>query len=281
MINRDLISTSFDYHVTFNDNSDHLKYSRYYEHFGCKKIRSIPKHKGRVAIVTSGPKEFIFGLLLKILGFYVVHFYHDWEPHPGRNYYKVLFYNYISSKVFHSGFYSEKQMNSAKQMYSILSRLPVTRTDTTVDLHQRSRRIILFGRAEPYKNFSYVDRLQMHLKEINFSILIVSKGYKFEHDGVEIITDYLADNELNKLIADSVLTCLPYTSATQSGVIVHSFECGTPIMCSRLEGLTEYLVDSSLGFSFELDDEEIGERILRFMQTFDSVAFDKARRKLL
>ena len=66
----------------------------------------------------------------------------------------------------------------------------------------------------------------------------------------------MQENELDELISNASLTILPYTSATQSGVIIKSYALGTPVAVSDIEGLSEYVTDKDLGLEFNLSKKK-------------------------
>ena len=75
--------------------------------------------------------------------------------------------------------------------------------------------------------------------------------YKYLED-CTIINRWLTDEEVTSLFNDrNVITVLPYTSATQSGVINVALPNGSPIIASRCGGIEEQIVDGVTGYLFE------------------------------
>ena len=70
-----------------------------------------------------------------------------------------------------------------------------------------------------------------------------------------MINRWLTNDEVNSLFNDkSVITVLPYISATQSGVINVAMPNGSPIIATKCGGITEQIVDNRTGYLIEPND---------------------------
>ena len=235
--------------VSFNRNPDHARYLRFYqEHLHSN---AIPPRKS-LLITTVGIKEFFVGIFYLLHGYQVFHVIHDFIPHPGKKYVLTIVYNKFACLFFQLVFHSRSQ---AKAYGGKCFVVPLPLTKIAVGQPCTEGSFFAFGRFEAYKNFDYIISLAQYFPSYKFIIasrgLVVSEAPR----NVTIYTHFMSDDELANTIRDCKAVLLPYTSATQSGVIINAFEFSKPVIVSNLEGLVEYLSDSGvLGHSFDLDD---------------------------
>lgn len=269
----------FDFHITFNKNTDHIEYSQFYDKIGIRRLTGFTYRK-RILITTIGYKEFFIALILKfIFSNHVVHSIHDWEPHPGKKYFITKFYNYLASLVFELSFYSFDQKSKSYSSDSIVHRLPILVKRLAKDKVGPSKKIILFGRNESYKNFAYAYKIAPYAQLDGYEIHIFSKNLPSNNSkNVTVNNEFIQNEELFDEIASSCLVLVPYTSATQSGVIIKALENGTPVIVSDIPGLKEEFHHESLGTCINLDDHEKNSwsKIRHFLDSWDPRAFDRA-----
>lgn len=235
--------------VSFNTNPDHLRYLKFYE--------TLISNRGDVSvksllITTVGIKEFFTGILFLLRGYRVFHIIHDFVPHPGKKHFITNFYNRVACLFFEMVFHSRSQARAYGGKCYVFP-LPITKLEPPQPFVKGT--FFAFGRFETYKNFNYIILLAQYFPDYSFVVasrnLVVSEAPR----NVTVYSHFLSDDELGDLIKDSQAVLLPYTSATQSGVIINAFEFSKPVIVSNLEGLVEYLSDSgALGHSFDLDD---------------------------
>ncbi|MDB2440993.1 glycosyltransferase [Luminiphilus sp.] len=235
--------------ISFNTNPDHLRYFKFYQNLitsrGDVSVNSV-------MITTVGIKEFFVGILYLLRGYRVFHVIHDFVPHPGKKYFVTTVYNRVACLFFELVFHSRSQAKVYGGKCFVVP-LPITgivRAQTCI-----KGSFFAFGRFETYKNFDYIIALAQYFPDYRF--VIASRGLEVSEvpRNVTIYSHFLSDDELANSIKDCQAVLLPYTSATQSGVIINAFEFSKPVIVSNLEGLVEYLSGSGvLGHSFNLDD---------------------------
>lgn len=237
--------------ISFNRNPDHLRYAKFYR----KLIERQDARDGEkvVLITTVGLKEFLVGFFYLLSGGQVFHVIHDFIPHPGPKYKITVLYNSLASLFFKLVFHSRSQAERYGKECHVFP-LPITSLPESVI--RSSGPFLAFGRCEPYKNFDHIVHLANSFKEFDF--VIASKGYvsNCKPPNLKIIDTFVTDEELRILMQRCRALVLPYTSATQSGVIVQAFEYGKPVIVSDVPGLVEYLGEESwFGESFSLQDD--------------------------
>jgi glycosyltransferase involved in cell wall biosynthesis len=177
---------------------------------------------------------------------------HDAKPHEGDNIKIIKFANKIiiknSERIIA---FSRNQANYLHQNYKCknlyILRHPSFSHYTFSNLENRHNQLIFFGRLEKYKG---LDLLIETAKLIHDRLGIKTKVYgKISDAGIlnmlsnssslQLYQGYLPDNELQKLLESTVTLILPYTSATQSGVLVLGYDAGCKIIATPVEGIIE------------------------------------------
>lgn len=265
--------TQFDLVISFNTNPDHSRYLDFYNRLiEEEKMRKHWFFAKNILITTVGIKELFFGFFCKLMFKNVTHMIHDFEPHPGRKYFFTKTYNKIASLFFELSFHSISQAKKYG-LSSSVTPLPIVKR---IDVFKVSfdGYFLSFGRNEEYKNFTYVEELAVFFPDYEF--VICSKNYvaKTASPNLKIISNYQDDEKLEKLIKGAFAVILPYSSATQSGVIVDSYSFGVPVLVSDVPGLKEY-VTKNTGAIFKLGNFKSFENAVNDLQKIDFNNFEK------
>jgi len=246
--------SSYDYIISFNKNSDHIRYLRFYREISKTPPVSEPFFfKKNILLTTVGVREFLFGIYAKSMGNRVTQVIHDYVPHPGKKSAFIMLYNKLASLFFRICFHSRSEAEKFKKSCDMFP-LPITNINFRQTCSPDSY-FLAFGRSESYKNFLYIEHLASYFPEKKF--MICSKNFKSNsnYPNLLIKNTYLPEDELRILISNSLGVILPYTSATQSGVIVLAYELGVPVIASDEPGLVEYITPE-LGSVFSLESTE-------------------------
>lgn len=235
--------------ISFNTNPDHLRYLKFYQALISNRddlsLRSV-------LITTVGIREFFAGIFFLLRGYRVFHVIHDFVPHPGAKYFITVVYNRVACIFFGLVFHSRSQAEAYGGKCYVFP-LPITKLVRTQPIVKGA--FFSFGRFEIYKNYDYIILLARYFPDYNFIIASRNLILPTIPKNVTVYTHFLSEDELGEMIKASRAVLLPYTSATQSGVIISAFEFSKPVIVSNIDGLTEYLSDSgALGHSFELTD---------------------------
>lgn len=117
------------------------------------------------------------------------------------------------------------------------------------------------GRIDKYKGLEVLaeayKRLTKEYRDITLTIAGSGDFSAYEQlckelPNCTVINRWLTNEEVVSLFNDkSVITILPYTSATQSGVINVAMPCGSPIIASRCGGIPEQIIDGKTGYLVE------------------------------
>lgn len=119
--------------------------------------------------------------------------------------------------------------------------------------------ILFFGRISPYKGLDILINAYKALKRTHqVRLLIVGEGelepYKtlLENlSGVEVINRWIPESEVGECFERATIVVLPYTKATQSGVVTIAATYQLPVIGTRSGGLPEQIQDGKTGLLVE------------------------------
>lgn len=125
---------------------------------------------------------------------------------------------------------------------------------------------LFFGRITKYKGLDILAEAYKKLSNEfdNVSLTIVGNGDFTAYENtyhrlknVKIINRWIRDEEVYGFFKDSeIIMVLPYTEATQSGVIPVAMACESYIICSNTGGLAEQVEDGVTGCLIKPDNSE-------------------------
>jgi glycosyltransferase involved in cell wall biosynthesis len=140
--------------------------------------------------------------------------------------------------------------------------------------------VLFFGFVRQYKGLRHLLRALARVRQQrDVRLLVVGEFWhdKDEYlsevealglgDAVRIVDDYVPDEALGGYFAAADAVVLPYTSATQSGVVQLSYHFGKPVITTTVGGLPEVVADGESGFLVPPADEaRLAEAILRLYE---------------
>jgi glycosyltransferase involved in cell wall biosynthesis len=117
-----------------------------------------------------------------------------------------------------------------------------------------TRPVILFlGRIVPYKGVELLAEAVRGMDRHEFDRLVIAGSSRYAlriepFDGLEIRDRWLPEQEIVELLNTSNILVLPYTEASQSGVIMLGMHAAIPMICTRMAGLEEQLTQNEAIF---------------------------------
>ena len=123
---------------------------------------------------------------------------------------------------------------------------------------------------EPYKGLMNI--LEYNRKGVfnGWTLTIAGKGQIPQElkklENIKVYDRFISDEELFDLIKNTSFVFMPYDSATQSAVVLHSYSLSTPVICHDVGALSEY-VENTRGFVFEKNNHQ---QLLEFLNSMTS-----------
>ena len=122
--------------------------------------------------------------------------------------------------------------------------------------------ILMLGRINAYKGLDLFTKAIEPIKD-RFNEIVVAgkfqKGLKkYKRDFIRYIDRYLTEKEIAELLGQFHILVLPYSEATQSGVLPLGVQAGLPMVISKVGGIPEQIDQSSAIFTYP-NYRDIGE----------------------
>jgi glycosyltransferase involved in cell wall biosynthesis len=118
--------------------------------------------------------------------------------------------------------------------------------------------ILFFGRIWPYKGLKYLIEAEPRIAAQVPSVKIVIAGegenlapyerMMAHRERFEIHNDYIPVEEVAGLFQRAALVALPYTEASQSGVIPIAYAFGKPVVATHVGGIPDMVEDGETGY---------------------------------
>ena len=143
--------------------------------------------------------------------------------------------------------------------------------------------LLFFGLVRPYKGLRHlVQALPEVLRELEVTLVVAGEFYepREEYDrligdlGVEasvaIVDRYIPNEEVELYFTACDAVVCPYVSGSQSGVIQIAYSFRKPVICTRVGGLPEAVVEGKTGLLADPEDpHDLARAILAFFRSPD------------
>lgn len=141
------------------------------------------------------------------------------------------------------------------------------------------KRILFFGRIEPYKGIEYLIKSSIDVKAAFPEALFVIAGDGNFKPYINMVKDdpsfviynrYIPDEEVAELFCASDIVVLPYISATQSGVIQIAFAFKKPVIATCVGAIPEVVENNVTGLLVPpKNSEELAKAIIKVLSEPD------------
>jgi glycosyltransferase involved in cell wall biosynthesis len=204
----------------------------------------------------------LVALFCKLLGKPLVYTVHDPEPHPGAPWdirapdwltariadEVVVLTRHGRTQLLKRGFPDSRISVISHPMYSLFRRWKPRSV-------KPGRAILCIGRIEPYKGLHVLmQAFAMARRRLpGWKLVIAGSGLLpvgISHHGnedVTILNRYISDREVAHLLSEAAFVVLPYSSATQSGIIALAQAFARPVIATTVGGLREMIVRGKTG----------------------------------
>lgn len=188
---------------------------------------------------------------------------HDPVPHPGEGIsawvevYNRVIIRLAKAIVLHGMAYKDyvlRQRGEAGNVFVVP--LGEVEAPPIVPDAAEMRDVLMFGRIRPYKGVHIFIRAVSLLKERypQFRFVIAGEGdlspYKEELEkvgGIVVDNRVIPEHEMGEYFARARLVVLPYTSATQSGIIPLAYAYRRPVVATSVGSIPEMVIDGVTG----------------------------------
>lgn len=149
------------------------------------------------------------------------------------------------------------------------------------DITEQKNSILFFGRIRAYKGLDYLLKASAKvIAEIpDAKFIIAGRGDFEKYSGLineryranfEIHNKYIADEQVAELFQRSAVVCLPYTDASQSGVVNIAYAFKKPVIVTNVGSIPEIVDNGKTGLVIEpKDSSAIANAIIALLKNDD------------
>lgn len=145
-----------------------------------------------------------------------------------------------------------------------------------------TKRVLFFGRINPYKGVDNLLEIAKLCPEIHFDVIgrvdpqmqgIVDELKKLPN--VFLNNNYVSDDEMKEAFINADWVILPYNSASQSGVIIDAYKYSRPVIAFDVGAISEQVEDGISGFLIENKENQLFAKKLKYISTFEVTILKK------
>lgn len=173
-----------------------------------------------------------------------------------------------------------------------LKDMPKEEARSLLQIKQEEKVLLFFGFIREYKGLKYliqaIPEIVRQLKEVKLLIVgdFADEEQKDSYmdlikqcnvqEAIKIYDGYIPDKEVEKFFAACDLVVLPYTSATQSGIVQIAFGFEKPVVVTKVGGLPDVVEDGETGYVVEAKDPlALAGAVVRYFQENKTEEFTK------
>jgi glycosyltransferase involved in cell wall biosynthesis len=215
------------------------------------------------------PTDYLLSRVLQLLGFKIVRVVHDFTPHPGDRWPtgKAIFRasKFANHVICLSSYVAEDFMKKGVNVE--VSRFPHYQIMNQSGYQKKKNQISFIGRGNEYKNLEVLELLLDSDEFLECTFLVAGYLATLVHPrlrSARLTTNsgWLPLKELERIIAQSDTLVLPYTSATQSGLVDIAAAFSTKIVATPVGGLIEQVGNNTNGYiAKSTDPSDIAEAV--------------------
>lgn len=138
--------------------------------------------------------------------------------------------------------------------------------------------VLFFGYIRPYKGLHLLlDSMQIVRKQMDLHLLVAGEFYDDKNKYLEqidrlglqgavtVLDQYIPNDQVGLYYAASDVVALPYSSATQSGIVQICYHYDKPVIATDVGGLPEVVHDGRTGFVVPANDSAaFAQALLRY-----------------
>lgn len=145
-----------------------------------------------------------------------------------------------------------------------------------------TKRVLFFGRINPYKGVDNLLEIAKLCPDIHFDVIgrvdpqmqgIVDALKKLPN--VFLNNNYVSDDEMKEAFINADWVILPYNSASQSGVIIDAYKYSRPVIAFDVGAIAEQVEDGISGFLIENKKNQLFAKKIKHISALSVNIFKK------
>lgn len=189
---------------------------------------------------------------------------HDPKPHPGEGFRSIavaLYNRLVLRKATGIVVHGHRWVNAVQCKTSGIVRyapLGIRPPGTEVMVFPSRPHFLFFGRVRPYKGVcAFLEAAQCLSRTYpDADFTLAGEGQiggcmKVVDARINLVNRVIDDDEIPELFSAASVVVLPYTSATQSGVISLAYAFGRPVIATNVGALAETVIPGQTGWLVE------------------------------
>lgn len=180
-------------------------------------------------------------------------FHLAWRKKSMLNSDKIIVLSEESMKKFNGKYH---KYFDKTQLLTLGAHITSLKADRPIEvLYGKKQYFLFFGRFEKYKGLDVLANIFSQPEARGYNLIVAGDGEidnsvqvkMRESKNINLIKRYITDAEMVWLIKNSLAVILPYSEASQSGVIPISYYFGVPVVVSNIAGLTQFVENRKSG----------------------------------
>lgn len=212
-----------------------------------KYVQNLKMNEIRHVLITmTHPLNLQLIRILKLNNIKVISLIHDYRRHPGDYWPTKRFINqFIADSdvtISLSSYVNEKIKNKSKRV--ILSELP------SEEIYKANHPIVsgeyclFIGRIRKYKGLSRFIKVWQRFDNHPIRLVVAGEGRAprsaLSENSILVFNKWLSNEEMHSLVANASFVILPYTEASQSGILMIASAYNKPCLITPVGGLSDY-----------------------------------------
>lgn len=203
---------------------------------------------------------------------------HDVIPHDGNK--AMTLSNYVTCHMAHHVVLRNRLFKDMLIQKYHISEKKITCIDLWRSWPEEKKYVhsglfLCFGRIRKYKGFDLLKKIIELTPEAKFQIVgepdeesVDIVNTIKEYSNVEVIDKEVSDNEMEYYFYNADWLILPYSTATQSGVIVDAYKFSKPVISFNVGAISEQVENGVTGFLIEKGNVEAFSDKLKEVKLF-------------